>query len=267
MKEKRFFSKSKVKVFPRIRKASLNEVFKDPWYKQLVIFASLPLFYVVIVILRLINNFCVMCRNANTVARGYTDCPEFQKRLFDEFNNFELFILFGISILCRVYIWFESCWTIAVHISALTDKQADNELYILPFFKRVVVRCFVAMIKMTKWFVSVFKRHYPIKGTTIAIAIVVIILSALLVGFKVNETTKMQCSINAQTEFSYYEVQPNDGWDKIALRYKPDFMGIREDVFSGNEYNYSYYLKLANPEVTELHPHMIIKCPIFENIY
>ena len=282
---KKRFSKSDVKkpIFPRLSKKHVNAILDDHWYVQVAFYLALPIIYLVAILSRTCLRIAYLWSASYDITYGYTK-EDFwgyeiaRNTIYKNNNLFELAIIYFFVFNQKVHNWFKMNWNVSQFYVEKESRKKLNHFFRKKFFTAIVIYFFVIVrcvanyiaeksVIFAKFVHNAFKRKYAIKGTALASAIVIVLLSVTVVGFMVKENTEKVCSLEAQCEYTYYEVQPNDGWDKIANEFKPDYMGIRDDLFTGNKFNYTYYLKMANPEVTMLHPHMIIRCPVFRDIY
>lgn len=280
---KKTFSKQTVKkpLFPKLSKKSMLEILEENWCQKIIFFAILPLVFVIAVLTRI----ALLCSEAREITPAKNYSPNHLEKISNTYNAFEISVIYFISLFFDYGRYVRRCWRLADIIRERTQNGEKNlfrkiksiirliHVAFFVFIQNVIASIVKAVTSVSKFICDILKKPYQIKGATIAIVLVVFILTAVLVGVFVNINTeletKKEISLNSQTEFELYVVQPYDGLDEIALQFKPDYMGIRDNPFDNSKYNYEYYLLQSNPHIAEygLHPGDIIKCPKFDNVH
>ena len=269
----------KVRIW-RSSNEAIAKIKEEKSYKQIALF---PVLYILLVFFAVKNIFKRLnLLHKYSVETAYMHCPAIAFEYMNKkFNWFEMSIIYILASVYYFYLKFKyEYWHLANSLrNVCSDYSGCREfLNSESIFKRNTILTLIfiqnipgyilSFLKFLKTEISYYlRKEYAIKGSAVLLAVIISATVIFLVGFKTAETTKKEMSIANQVEYEYYVVKPNDGWDTIANIYKPDYMGIRGNLIDGDKYNYSNYLKEANPDIDILHPGDVIQCPLFADIY
>ena len=268
----------KVRIWRDSTEAIAN-IKKEKMYKQIVLFPALYILLVFFAVKNIFKRLNLLVKYS--VKTVYLHCPAIAfDYMSKKFNWFEMTIIYILSSVIYFCLKFKyEYWVLAKDLrKTFSDiKKCRKFLRNDSIFKRNAVMTLIYIQNAFAYVLSFLKflkteasyylhKNYVVKGTAFLLAIVSALAIIFLVSFKTAETTAKDMSIAHQTEYEYYVVESNDGWDTIAYIYKPDFMGIRGNFIDGDKYNYNHYLREANPDIDMLHPGDVIKCPIFMDI-
>lgn len=253
------------KVFVKPKKEVTDRLKNRKWFEQLLLWPLFCLLIAINTVERIAHNVVILHKIVYIIAYNKvvkTECTYAIKKV----NPIAWMLIWLLVAIYIPFIIFNlEYWQ--------TAKQIRSEMLDRTFLKDdlanekfIVKACaYVQEFPYDIW--RFLTKNFAFKGYQLIAAILVVIAIWFAVGFSSAENAKKQMSLENPIGYEYYVVEPNDGWDAIAYKFKPDYMGIRDNFIDGNKYNYVYYLKLCNPDVDMLKVGQVIECPTYKNIY
>jgi hypothetical protein len=195
-------------IFPKWNK-KINKILEEKWYIQALFFTVLPIAYLVTVIVRFFLRIALIVVEARNLIWSRELIPNHHEHLANTYNALEISAIYFLSLFFKFGRYLRYCWThariargvtVEGNPNAFSNDKGIHKLTVAFFIliQNIIAGIWNGIVAVYNFICNAFERVYRIKGTAIAIALIVFVFISALIGISADRNARKEFSLNAQ---------------------------------------------------------------------